>query len=55
MMEKCQKHTHFQTKAPYDKERFDLKLDQKFTTDQPNKVWVNDITYIKIKEGCWQQ
>jgi len=25
MMEKCQKHTHFQTKAPYDKERFDLK------------------------------
>ncbi|WP_338406480.1 MULTISPECIES: hypothetical protein [unclassified Wolbachia] len=25
MMEKCQKHTHFQAKAPYDKERFDLK------------------------------
>ncbi|QMV45687.1 hypothetical protein HC358_03050 [Wolbachia pipientis] len=25
MMEKCQKHTHFQTNAPYDKERFDLK------------------------------
>gem|GEM_PF-5818833 len=30
-------------------------LDQRFTTDQPNKVWVNDITYIKTKEGCWQQ
>lgn len=30
-------------------------LDQKFTTDQPNKVWVNDITYIKTKEGWWQQ
>ncbi|MBC6686213.1 hypothetical protein H9I48_03065 [Wolbachia pipientis] len=25
MMEKCHKHMHFQTKAPYDKERFDLK------------------------------
>ncbi len=22
---KCQKHTHFQAKVPYDKERFDLK------------------------------
>nr|WP_264705603.1 hypothetical protein [Wolbachia endosymbiont (group A) of Gymnosoma rotundatum] len=25
MMEKCLEHTHFQAKAPYDKERFDLK------------------------------
>ncbi|MDX5527103.1 MAG: hypothetical protein O7167_04445 [Wolbachia endosymbiont of Andrena nigroaenea] len=25
MMEKCQKHTHFQAKDPYDKERFDLQ------------------------------
>nr|WP_240991838.1 hypothetical protein [Wolbachia endosymbiont of Glossina morsitans morsitans] len=24
-MEKCLEHTHFQAKAPYDKERFDLK------------------------------
>ncbi len=24
MMEKCLEHTHFQAKAPYDKERFDL-------------------------------
>lgn len=26
-------------------------LDQNFTTDQPNKVWVTDITYIRTKEG----
>lgn len=25
MMEKCLEHTHFQAKAPYDKERFVLK------------------------------
>ena len=25
MMEKCLEHTHFQAKAPYDKEGFDLK------------------------------
>ncbi|MDE5058424.1 hypothetical protein OZD66_02870 [Wolbachia endosymbiont of Drosophila baimaii] len=25
MMEKCLEHTHFQAKAPYHKERFDLK------------------------------
>ncbi|MFP3021561.1 IS3 family transposase [Wolbachia endosymbiont (group A) of Pogonocherus hispidulus] len=26
-------------------------LDQNFTTSQPNKVWVTDITYIKTKDG----
>lgn len=26
-------------------------LDQNFIVDQPNKVWVTDITYIKTKEG----
>lgn len=26
-------------------------LDQNFTTSQPNKVWVTDITYIKTKYG----
>ncbi len=26
-------------------------LDQNFTTDQPNKVWVTDITYITTNEG----
>jgi hypothetical protein len=44
MMEKCQKHTHFQTKAPYDKERFDLKKeltrerDIKKSPDQTKRV-----------------
>nr|WP_265033867.1 IS3 family transposase [Wolbachia endosymbiont (group A) of Sicus ferrugineus] len=30
-------------------------LDQKFTTDQPNKVWVNDITYTNshYKANRW--
>ncbi len=26
-------------------------LDQNFIVDQPNKIWVTDITYIKTKEG----
>lgn len=26
-------------------------LDQNFTTDQPNKIWVTDITYINTNEG----
>uniref|UniRef100_UPI0038B5681B IS3 family transposase n=1 Tax=Wolbachia pipientis TaxID=955 RepID=UPI0038B5681B len=26
-------------------------LDQNFITDQPNKVWVTDITYIRTKKG----
>ncbi len=43
-MEKCQKHTHFQAKAPYNKERFDLKKelarerDIKKSPDQTKRV-----------------
>lgn len=30
---------------------YENKLDQKFKVDQPNKVWVSDITYIPTSEG----
>jgi len=47
---RCKRHRYPKNSSKPDKYPPNL-LNQNFTVDSPNKVWVSDITYIPTKEG----